>query len=445
MKRPGLFNGVLYQFQNQTYFLTFVTLCGCYFGDVGFSAETNVATSPLPKVFCADPQALAGAKTKFIAGDPSFKPAFDKLFTDARKALKVKPPSVMDKRKTPPSGDKHDFVSQAPYYWPDTNSPDGPYVRKDGERNPESMVDSDAARFETVCSSAHTLALAFYFTGEKKYAKHAARLVRVWFLNPATRMNPNLNFGQGVPGKTAGRASGIIGTHNIVELADALVLLANSKYWTAKDQTAMTAWAGEYLQWLTTSKLGRAEGKASNYHGTFYDAQVTALALFVGNTTLAREILESAQHERIAKQIDPDGSQPRELHRATSFNYCVFNLTAMLDLASLGQNAGVDLWHFATDDGRGIRKALEFMAAYADPARQWSWQQIKEPDRSSLGELLLRAAAVYPEGKFEEALKFFDAKELAASRSRLLFNTAKMAAQPDGDLRDRRARTPPAH
>ncbi len=363
MKRLSLLNGMLYHSRRQTCFFIFATLCGSHFANFAFGAEPPQTAVSLPKVFCADPQALADAKTKYIAGDPSLKSAFDKLLADARKALKVKPPSVMDKSKTPPSGDKHDFVSQAPYYWPDANSPDGPYIRKDGERNPESLVDSDAARFETVCSSAHTLALAFYFTGEMKYAARAAKLVRVWFLNPSTRMNPNLDFGQGVPGKTPGRAAGIIGTCNLVELVDALGLLANSKAWTADDQAAMTAWTQEYLEWLTTSKLGRAEGKASNNHGTFYDAQVTALALFTGKTNLARETLENARRERVAKQIEPDGGQPRELHRATSFNYCVLNLDAMLTLASLGQNAGVDLWHYQTGDGRSIRMALEFMAS----------------------------------------------------------------------------------
>src|SRR5580765_7806932 len=102
----------------------------------GCAAERPVSVVP-PKVIYADPDALAEAKAKFQANDGSLKPAFKRLLSNARVAMRTKPVSVMDKRRIPPSGDKHDFVSQAPYFWPDTNSP-GHYLRRDGERNPES-------------------------------------------------------------------------------------------------------------------------------------------------------------------------------------------------------------------------------------------------------------------------------------------------------------------
>lgn len=392
-----------------------------------FASET--ATN-LPRVFCADPQALVAAKASLAAGHSDFQPALNRLLAEANELLALKPPSVMDKRQIPPSGDKHDFISQAPYFWQETNSPDGRYVRRDGQRNPEAGKDSDAGHLGKVCSGAHTLALAFYFTGDEKYAAKAAEIIRVWFLNPATRMNPNLNYGQGVPGEVEGRPEGLISARGMVGLADAIGLLAGSKSWTTGDQQAMTAWIGRYFNWLTTSKLALQEGGASNNHGTFYDTQFAALALFLGKNDVARELLLNDRENRIARQIEPDGRQPRELARTLSFNYSLFNLRALFDLASIGQNAGVDLWHYQTRDGRGILKALQYMAAYADPSKAWPHKQIREPKREDMGELLLRATGVYPAGGFGEALKNFSAKDLAGSQSRLLFRTAQTARLP---------------
>jgi len=396
----------------------------CQLIALAFLAITCAHAAPsvgLPNTIYADPHALAAAKSAYAAGDSALKPAFDHLFADATKALKSKPASVMDKTKVPPSGDKHDFISQAPYFWRDTNSPDGKYIRRDGERNPESGKDSDAGRIGQLCSNVHALALAYYFSGKEEYAEHAAQLLRVWFLDPATRMNPNLNFGQGIPGEVDGRPMGIIGTRGFVGLVDAIRLLANSKSWTAADQKGMVAWMSQYLDWLQTSKIGKGEGDATNNHGTFYDTQAVALAVFVGKTDLARKILSDARQKRIARQIEPDGKMPRELQRTKSFGYSAFNLRALMDLASLGQNLGIDLWHFQTEDGRSIRKALDFMAPYVKSDSKWPYQQIEKPDRRGLAGLLLRAAPQYPDAHYESLVKNAGVEDLAGSEDRLLF------------------------
>ena len=390
---------------------------------LAFTASIAAAepANNLPEVIYADPHALAEAKASYAAGDASLKPAFDRLFAAAKTALKSKPVSVMDKTRIPPSGDKHDFISQAPYFWRDTNSPDGKYIRRDGQRNPESGKDSDAGHVGQVCSNVHTLALAYYFSGNEEYAAHAVKLLRVWFLDPATRMNPNLNFGQGIPGEVDGRPMGIIGTRGFVGLVDAIRLLKNSPAWSAEDQKGMVAWMTQYLDWLQASKIGKGEGDATNNHGTFYDTQVVAIAAFVGKTDLARQTLSDAREKRIARQIEPNGKMPRELQRTKSFSYSAFNLRALIDLASMGQNLGVDLWHFQTSDGRNIRKALDFMAPYVNPDSKWPYQQIEKPDRKALAGLLLRAAPEYPDAHYETLVKSAKSDDLAASEDRLLF------------------------
>lgn len=398
---------------------------------ITLSLSTNFCLAKLPEtalpdVIYANPQALADAKAKFQAGDAALKPAFERLFEAAQTAMDHKPGSVMDKNRVPPSGDKHDFMSQAPYFWRDTNSANGHYIRRDGERNPESNRDSDAGRLGRMCSDTHALALAFYFTGKEAFATHATELLRVWFLNPATRMNPNLNFGQGIPDEVEGRPMGIIGTRGFVELVDAIRLLDNSKSWTVADQKGMVAWMTEYLHWLQTSKIGMGESDATNNHGTFYDTQAAAIAAFVGNTALAREIISGAEQKRIAKQIEPDGKMPRELQRTKSFSYSVFNLRAMIDLACLGQNVGIDFWHFQTPDGRSIRKALDFMTPYLDRDSKWPYQQIERPNRASLAILLLRAAPQYPDAHYEAAINNAGVHDLRGNEECLLFKMGKI-------------------
>jgi hypothetical protein len=347
------------------------------------------------------------------------KPALDSLVADANDLLEQRPPSVMDKKGAPPSGDKHDYMSQAPYYWADTNSPEEQYIRHDGQRNPESEKNSDAKNLSFCCHSAHTLALAYYFTGDEKYAAKATEFIRVWFLDPKTRMNPNLKYGQAIPGDVEGRSAGLITARCLAELTDAVGLLAGSASWTATDQQRMIAWADDYFHWLRTSRIGRGEDAATNNHGTYYDVQAVSLALFLGDTNFARQKLLAARQIRIAKEIQPDGKMPRELGRTLSFNYSLFNLTAEMQLADIANGVGIDLWHYQGPKGESIFKAVEFMAPYANPARPWPYQQIRTPDRKQLGPLLLRANVEFPGNQLGKSLGFFTAADFADNPERL--------------------------
>lgn len=333
-----------------------------------------------PRYFGANPGALIKAKARLAAGDQELAPALKKLLAEADEALNKTPPSVMDKTRIPPSGDQHDYMSLAPYFWPNPKSTNGlPYIRRDGEVNPDSRDKklNDSPRISLMGGSIETLALAYYFSGDEKYAAHAAKFARVWFLDPATRMHPNLKFAQAVSGVNDGRGTGILEGRHIAVAADALGLLAGSKSWTAADQKQLNEWLNNYLDWLLTSKPGQDEANAKNNHGSWFDVQAARIALCLGRTDDARRIVEAAKQRRIAVQIEPDGSQPLELARTKSLGYSCFNLVALSELGTLGKHAGVDLWQFETADGRSLRRALEFLLPYADqPAKPWPYQQI---------------------------------------------------------------------
>jgi Alginate lyase len=371
----------------------------------GIAARAGQGSNPRPAVAPAallllDSQHLARTREQLRQNNPRLRPALEALEADAKKALAMKPVSVMDKQVTPPSGDKHDYMSQAPYWWPDKTKPNGrPYIRKDGERNPEINGISDHDNLGRLCSTVATLGLAFHFTGREEYASHAARLVRTWFLDGATRMNPHLRFGQGIPGINDGRGIGIIETRGLPELLDGLRLITGSSAWTAAGESGLQEWMRAYVRWLVESPYGQEESRNGNNHETWYDVQVASLALYTGQEDLARRTLEHSR-ERIGKQFEQDGRQPRELERTRSWDYSAFNLTAFFHLATLGQRVGVDLWDYRTPDGRSLRKALDFMVPYATGDRKWPEAQITEWRPGEIHWLLRRAAVVWKEPKY---------------------------------------------
>ncbi len=305
------------------------------------------------------------------------------MIKDAEKELTRTIRTVMDKDMTAQSGDKHDYMSLSRYWWPDTSKADGlPYIRKDGISNPE-IEKLDRYPLGDFMKSVQSLSLAYYITSEEKFAQKAVENIRAWFIDPRTRMNPNMNYGQTIPGvrNGLGRGVGIIDTYSFVEMLDGVELLKKSKAFTAADQRAVNEWFTAYMDWMQTSPVAREELEAPNNHGTSYDIQLTRYALFIGNQGLARKIVNEFPQKRMFSQIEPDGSQPLELARTTALGYSVFNLTHFLDMRQLGKRVGMDLLTARSQDGRSILKAVDFLVRYVNkPDSQFPYQQIKDWD-----------------------------------------------------------------
>ncbi len=366
---------------------------------------TPVAPSNAPRVFLLNAKNLQTTKQRLHEGDRSLALALAQLEREAQKALTIAPFSVVNKEQTPPSGDKHDYMSQAPYFWADPKAPNGlPYIRRDGERNPEINKITDRQNIGKLISTVETLALAYYLKGDEGYAAKAAQLLRVWYLDAATRMNPNFQFAQAIPGITTGRGIGLIETSGLTQLVDAVGLLAGSKAWTKADQRGLEDWFAKFLQWMLESKNGRDEAAAKNNHGTYYDMQIASFALFIGKKDLAKDILQAARQKRIATQIEADGRQPLELARTRSWSYSVMNLRGLMALAVLGEHVGVDLWNYQTVDGRSIRKALDYLLPFALGQQKWPHQQLGEWPPQELFPLLRKAAAKYRNPQYQALL-----------------------------------------
>jgi len=369
------------------------------------SASAPASADLPPRVFVLDGGTLLENRRRLQAGDSSLPAALDRLTRDADSKLSKGPFSVTDKVAPPPSGDKHDYQSLGPYWWPDPKRPDGkPYVRKDGRVNPERAKLGDSGRFGEMQNAVITLARAWYFTQREEYAAHAAKLLRAWYLAPATRMNPNMNYAQAIPGRCEGRGIGIVDASRQPMLIDAVGMLRGSKAWTETDQQALVGWFDQFLQWLRTSKHGRDEDRTRNNHATQYDAQVVSYALFVGKPQIAAEVLRAVGKRRIATQIEPDGSQPHELRRTKSWDYSCANTRNFTHLAELGRNVNVDLWTHETDR-RSIRKAIDYLLPYATGQKKWTHEQIRKLAPGRLLTSLLQAAPHDATGRYAQAAR----------------------------------------
>lgn len=327
--------------------------------------------------------------------DPA-QPALAALLRNAESDLATPLLSVTHKASLPPSGDPHDYVSLGTYWWPDPNTPGGsPYIRRDGERNPQCDL-YDSPSLKRLHEAVRRMSWAYYFSGDERYARHAAFLLRGWFLDPATRMNPHLEFGQFIPGVCLGRGIGIIDTATVMaSLLDGALILEAGGALNREEQAGLRAWMAAYRTWLVESPHGRDEAGWHNNHGTWYDVQLAALELYLGHTQAAAAVLEAAREKRIASQVEPDGSQPHELARTRSLSYSVMNATGFANLAALGERAGVDLWHWSTADGRSLRAALDWLLPYASGQQVWQGAQITPVDPGEAYALFRRAWRAY--------------------------------------------------
>jgi len=354
-----------------------------------------------------DAKRLIEVKKKWEQKDAAVLRLVDSLQKQADAFLKMKPVSVMDKQFTPVSGNKHDYMSQAPYFWYDSTKPNGlPYMRKDGVRNPEINKITDRTYLGNLENATRTLSLAWYITGEEKYAGKSAELLRTWFLNESTKMNPNLEYGQAIPGVNTGRGIGLIETVALMGIADAASLLQGSKVWTEADQSSLQKWYSQFLNWMLTSKNGKDEHAAKNNHGTWYYAQVIYFSLFTNDIGKAKQLAEESKI-RLDSQLTKEGKQPLELERTNALGYSTMNLRGWFTVATLAEKAGMNLWTYKTSQSTDLHTAFDWLLPYALGEKKWEYQQISKYNKNEIYPLLLQASSAFKDQKY-----FMVAKDL---------------------------------
>ena len=293
----------------------------------------------------------------------------NRILSAAQRYLLLPPVTITSFVSAKSPGGLHDFYSQADYFWPNPADPNGPYVNRDGQSNPDNFNDHRKAMI-SLSVQVPALTAAWLLTSDHRFGQHAADHLRAWFVTPATCMNPNLEYAQGVQGVSTGRSYGIIDTLHLVEVARAASLVS-TRFLSHDDQTAMTAWFREYLRWLKTSDKGVAESKTLNNHAVCWALQAAEFARLVGDSSTRADICTQWKTVFVPGQMGPDGSFPKELARTKPYGYSIFNFDVSAALCQSLIDSGDDLFDFSMPDGRGLCKGAAFLYPYLENKSAW--------------------------------------------------------------------------
>jgi hypothetical protein len=299
----------------------------------------------------------------------------NKIIQQADATLFEKPITVTAYSSERSKGGKHDFFSEGDYWWPDTLHPNGPYIQRDGLTNPQNFTAHRLAmiRFSKVVGS---LTSAYILTKNTKYSKAAMGHLKAWFIDTATLMNPSLLYGQAITRKVSGRGIGIIDMIQMVEVAQSVSVLEKSGLINNKDISEIKNWFTQYLKWVTTHSYGIEEREAKNNHGTCWVMQVSVFAKLVGDTSLLSYCNNRFKTVLLPSQMAPNGSFPLEIKRTKPYGYSLFNLDAMVTLASVLSTQKEILFDFIGTGNVSIRKGIEFMFPFI--ANKASWPYAKD-------------------------------------------------------------------
>jgi Alginate lyase len=334
-----------------------------------------------------------------------------RVLKEAEQYLREAPLTITAFPAARSAGGLHDFYSEGDYWWPDPKNPEGPYIRRDGETNPDNFVaHRDAMR--RLSQIVPALVAAYDLTGDQRYARHAVDHLRAWFVNESTRMNPNLRYAQAIKGQVTGRGIGIIDTIHLVEVAQALFVLERMGYLRGQPVADIKSWFRQYLAWLTTDQFGLDERNNGNNHSVSYALQVAEFARLVGDEREEGVMRAFFKDTLLRQQMAPDGSFPRELARTKPYGYSLFELDLMAMMAEVLSTPNECLWTYATPDGRGMRTAMAYMYPYIADKGRWS----KPPDVMYFDQwpvrqpALLFAGLAFHERRYIDLWKTLDAE-----------------------------------
>ncbi len=295
----------------------------------------------------------------------------DRILKLAAAGLKIEPPTITSFRAKLSEGGPNDFYSNGDYWWPDPKKPDGlPFIQKDGQSNPDNVFQHRLA-MRDMRDAVAALAAAYRITGDDRYVAKAVVLLRVFFLDRQTKMNPHMKFAQAIPGVSPGRGIGIIDSLHLAEVPLAVKAMNKSPAFPTEVDAGLKQWFRDFTEWMATSKHGKDEAAATNNHAVAFFLQYAAYADYIGDEKKLAECRRQFKEVFVAKQMAADGSFPREIARTKPYAYSIFQLDNVASLCQLLSRPDDNLWAFAHSDGRSIGKAMAYLYPYLADKSKW--------------------------------------------------------------------------
>ena len=310
-----------------------------------------------------------------IAGKPASQ-EYKKIVQQAEGAIKKDPVAVTDKTICI-SGDKHNYESLSPYWWPDPKNPKGPYIARDGEFNPE-FKEYDLPRLGKLKDNLVTCSKAFFLTGDTRYYDFFCRQLDVWFINPDTRMTPNFEYSQFIPGRNNGRGNpqGMTDVYNFNDMLESIRLVNSVSGIGKKRMKAVKTWFHDFADWMQTSEYGKkvlsTDGQRLTYETTIYN-----IFIFTKQKSPCKAIFKAFPEKRIYAIIEEDGKMPLALKRTKAFSYSNANLQRFVDFATLAKADGK---RFSKEDLDRVQQAFDYISQYANNQKEFPYSEIGDWD-----------------------------------------------------------------
>lgn len=264
--------------------------------------------------------------------------------------------------------DTHNYVSLATYYWEDPNDKNAPWIVKDGEVNPI-WKEYDYKVLTDLVTKIRTLAIAYAITEDERYRECIKEQAEVWFLNKDTYMYPTMEYCQIGVGHNNNEGINTLESYLFIHVFEGIALCNMLNPFDDAFISGLKQWLSKFIVFLETSKQGSFENNLGNNHSIMYD--VGLIYFNIVTEGVVDQKLKKRLADRIKKQVNEDGKQPKELKRPSAMHYSLYNIEHMIDASKILENTKSD---FADDVYRRMNTALYFLIAYDDDTKEY-WEK----------------------------------------------------------------------